>query len=203
VVDGLRTLLDDSRIKARGKRAKAFLGDEVERIVLAQMFFAPTGASDPFDAYRAYYALTQAAHGYYIDFGESPAAPHMCMYGVSDTVLSQRRGGEPGSYADDIYGKLPDPTMCGEPPLVAMKLIRRLEENAHHAWGGAAGYSCPGGRSAFVSCDRVVSVQDGTYFHFGGVTMTEQDDPDALVDRCREGVKPALAAMKYAQKLSY
>ncbi len=206
VADGLRALCDESRYAARGKRAKAFLGDEVEHIVLAQMFHAPAGASDPFDAYRAHFALSQARHGYYIDFGESPAAPHVRIYGVADEMLSLRRrdaASAEGSFADDLYARLPDPERTGSPTLEAMKLIRRLEENSHYAWGGAAGYSCPGGEAAFVACDQVVTIQDGTYFYHAGVRMTADDDPAALHGRAREIAGPALAAIKYAQARSY
>ena len=128
VPDGMRTLVDEQRLAARAKRAGAFLGDELDSIVLAQMFFAPAGTSDPFDAYRAQRVISGAAHGFYVDFGESPTSPHVCMCGVSDTVLSHRKHGGEGSFADDIYDKLPDPAYCGSPTKAAMKLVRRLED---------------------------------------------------------------------------
>jgi anthranilate/para-aminobenzoate synthase component I len=198
VADGQRALHDDAKLKSRATRAKAFVGDEIESVVLTQMLYAPTGTSDPFDAYRAWCELSDAAFGYYLDYGASPMAPRIVHFGVSDTLLFRRGRAQTGGLRD-MLADLPHPTLTGAPLVAALKLRRRLEEHTHHAWGGAAGYVCPGGEAAFALCDRVVLVQDAAYWHNVGVALGPDDDPAHLAERARSAGAQALAAIKSAQ----
>ena len=200
--DGLQAMVAEKQLIARANRAAGFLGDEVSSVVLAQMFHAPMGTSDPLDAYRAWCALSKPAYSYYFDFGSSPVAARVRVYGVSDELLYLRRPGEERRLTE-IYQHLPYPSTIGEPPVMAAKLIRRLEENARFAWGGAAGYICPGGAAAFVLADRIVTAQSGAYYHNTGARLVAGDDPADLSDRVRANAAPALAAIKAAQNRSY
>ena len=196
--ESTKVMLDAAVINKRARRAKSFLGDEVDEVMLANMSHVEQDDSDPLDAYRAWFADSGAAHGYYLDFGESPAAPRIIVFGVTDEVVAVRRHGDETSLDELYHATLPLPRLTGTPPKMALKLARRLEENAHGHWGGAAGFIAPGGAGALVLCDRVVQVQDNAYWIWQGAMVTEDSDPQDTHDRIEAAAAETYSAIAAA-----
>jgi anthranilate synthase component 1 len=195
--DGCRTVLDENRMKLRAERAKAFVGDELDSVVLTQMFFAPSGVTDPYDVYRAWCQLSDSRFGYIVETGPTPMSAAITNFGMSDELLYVRRRGEDKKLTD-IYEKLPFPSLVGAPLKDALKLRRRIEDSSHHAWGGAVGYVCPGGEAGFVLADRIMTKHSSSFWYHTGVALGPDDDPSELFERANEIAQPALAAIKAA-----
>jgi anthranilate/para-aminobenzoate synthase component I len=201
------TVIRDEKFAAKAIRAKAFLGDELPRLILAQTYYAPVGESDPFDVYRAWRKLASStstgtgSFGYYIDMGETPMSPPLHVMGLSDELLFSRRRdhddhGDPASVLADA---LPHRKTTGDPPDVAAKLIRRVEDSSRHLWGGAVGYFCPGGESQLVLADRVITAQSGNYWHTTGAELTEEGDAMEAPNLARQAANQGLEAIAIAQ----
>ncbi|MFP6684750.1 MAG: chorismate-binding protein, partial [Polyangiaceae bacterium] len=190
---------------AKAMRAKAFVGDELRRLVLAQTYYAPVGESDPFDVYRAWRKLASntgtSSFGYYIDMGETPMSPPLHVMGLSDELLFSRRrdDDDEGDPALVLADALPHRKTTGDPPDVAAKLIRRVEDSSRHLWGGAVGYFCPGGESQIVLADRTITAQSGNYWHTTGAELTEEGDAMEAPELARHAASQGLAAIAIAQ----
>jgi anthranilate/para-aminobenzoate synthase component I len=203
---GLATAMSDDRFAAKAVRAKPFLGDELTRLTLAHTYYAPLAGSDPFDVYRAWRALAAAdkrgAFGYYIDMGESPVTPPMHVMGIADEVLFLKRRDQAEAAGDAVAAvtqALPHAGTTGEPPLVAAKLIRRVEDASRHLWGGAVGYFCPGGEAQLLFADRVITAQSGSYWHTTGADLCEDTDPLEAPALARRAASSGLGAIACAQ----
>jgi anthranilate/para-aminobenzoate synthase component I len=195
----LRALLADETLAAKAVRAKPYLDDEIDSLVLAQTLVVPCGKTSAFDVYRALGASSQAAQGYFVDFGQAPGAPEAQIAGFGDTTLHLRRRGDRCSMAEALGEALPHPNTTGQPPAEAHKLIRRLEDNSRQLWGGAVGYLCPGGEAAFVLADEVISAMGGNYWCTVGATLTADTDGMSIPAAARQAARRSLAAIRAAQ----
>jgi anthranilate/para-aminobenzoate synthase component I len=196
----LTTLIPESALMAKAARGKPFLGDELDSLVIAQTFMSASGKSDPFDAYRALCAMSDAPLSYYLDFGELPGAPNTKLAGTgSEMFHRRRRGDEPKSVLDSWLQAFPHASHVGAPPLLATKLLLRVEDNSRGLWGGAVGYMCPGGESAFMRADQLITVQGGMYYVTAGGELGPDTDPASVHPQAREASAPCLAAVRAAQ----
>ncbi len=197
------SVMRDEKFAAKAIRAKAFVGDELPRLVLAQTYYAPVGESDPFNVYRAWRKLASntgtSSFGYYIDMGETPMSPPLHVMGLSDELLFSRRRDDDGDPGLVLADALPHRKTTGDPPDVAAKLIRRVEDSSRHLWGGAVGYFCPGGESQLVLADRTITAQSGNYWHTTGAELTEEGDAMEAPELARHAASQGLAAIAIAQ----
>jgi anthranilate/para-aminobenzoate synthase component I len=184
----------DEKLVARARRAQPFLEDELEWLTLTQVLSVPCGDSDPFTAYRALRALSPTKHGYYLDFGDSAITARTCVFGASDTMLCRARGDGARDVRAALRESLPHTTTTGSPPVLAARMLRRLEDQSRQSWGGAVGYLCPGGHAGFVLGDGLVSVQSGEASCTAAVRLDVATDPATLPDAARRALSAQLAA---------
>ena len=78
---------DQAKLEKRLTRAKPFFGDEVDAAVLYQMYVVRQNDADAFRAYQALRETRPGPFGYFIDFGQSPMAPELQLFGVGGEVL--------------------------------------------------------------------------------------------------------------------
>lgn len=192
--DAWHAIPGDDKLNARAARARIYL-EELESLVLSQTFATSLGEHDPFDAYRALRAASDASHSYYIDFGALPTAPDTKIAGVSSEMLYVRRPGGEGSLDQALGDALPHAAMVGAPALQATKLLTKLEENSRQQWGGAVGYICPGGAAAFVLADQFMVAQAGRLYHTVGVPLSGDVDPTTVASRARTAAQTMLDAL--------
>jgi anthranilate/para-aminobenzoate synthase component I len=194
-------LVEDTKLLSRARRVQDFLAEDeaLSSVVLTQHFVAPFGSGDPFDAYRALRRNESAMFGYYIDFGESPVAPTMQVFGLADELLYRRSRDEPADLHRDLSRALAHPTTVGVEVDAALRVLKRLEDSSRELYGGAIGYLCPGGEAAFALADRVVMVLDRQASVVVGEPVTVASDPAGLPERLRERASPLLSAVRSAQ----
>ncbi len=197
--EDLRADPADEQLAAKAARAKPFVEDELDSLVLAQTFGTPQGEASPFDAYRALRGLSSAPHGFFIDFGAAPGAPETQIAGVSHEPLHLRRRDGGSTMAAALDEALPHPSTTGTPPAQAAKLIRRLEDNSRQAWGGAVGYLCPGGEAAFMLADQLIMATGGHFWCTSGATLKADTHALTLPAALRDNARVALAAIRAAQ----
>lgn len=202
--EALTRWFDAAKLEKRHARAKPFFGDEVDALVLYQMYVARQNETDPFAAYQALVQTRPGPFGYFIDFGQSPMAPEVQLFGVGREVIHQHRRQDatpiPGALAEALHDALPHPSTVGRPVDKAAKLLRKVEQNARLIWGGAVGYACPGGEASFVLADDVVFAQDGNFWVGRGVEIDADTDPTAIAERLDADAQPTLAALAAASK---
>lgn len=190
---------DAAKLEKRHARAKPFFGDEVDAIVLYQMYIVRQNDADPFTAYRALRQARPGPFGYFIDFGQSPMAPEIQLFGVGGEILHQHRreDGEPtpGALTSALHDALPHPSTFGRPPEKAAKLLRKVEQNARLIWGGAVGYACPGGEASLLLADDAVFAQDGNFWVGRGLEIDGDSDATTIADRLDADAQPTLAAL--------
>jgi anthranilate/para-aminobenzoate synthase component I len=191
--------LGADKLDARAARALPFLA-ELDRLTLAETFVCPIAQIDPFDAYRALRRESRSAHGYYVDFGEAPMQPAVRLAGVSNVLLHQKRHGDAGTaLGPALRAALPHPAAVGSPPGEAARLLRQLEESSRQTWGGAVGYLCPGGASAFVLSDEILVAHGSSFYCTVGVSLRAGESPIGTHARARQAARGRLAALAAAQ----
>jgi len=197
--EAMNRWFDADKLEKRYERAKPFLGDEVDDLVLYQMYVVKQNEADPFAAYQALRAGSEAPFGYFIDFGQSPMAPEIQLFGLGGQVIHhhRRQDGEapPEALAKALHAALPHPSLTGTPPDKAAKLLRKIEQNARLIWGGAVGYACPGGEACLMLADDVVFAQDGNFWVGRGQRVTAATDGSTIGATFDEEAKPTLAAL--------
>jgi anthranilate/para-aminobenzoate synthase component I len=192
--------VDADRLRRRLKRAKIFLDDRVTELVLSQQYICPA-QSDPFEVYRALRSTDHgAAHGYYVDFGETPMSPPLRLFGVTNDVLAQTLRGDDGpDFGQRLHSALPHRSATGKDAAKAAKLLRKIEDSARPIWGGAVGYACPGGEAKYLLTDRAIYMEHDAYFVPCGAAVTKDVTDVAEVEAAMEAAaKPALAAIAAA-----
>ncbi|RLB62209.1 MAG: hypothetical protein DRI90_09575 [Deltaproteobacteria bacterium] len=197
--EDLHAILTDEKLAAKAARAKPYVEDEVDSLILAQTLVVPCGDASAFDAYRALRSLSQAAHGYFVDFGQAPGAPEAQVAGLSDTPLHIRRRGDGPTMAEALGEALPHQSTTGTPRAMANKLIRRLEDNSRQLWGGAVGYLCPGGDAGFVLADERITAMAGSFWCTVGAPIEANTDGASIPSTARQAARRRLAAIRAAQ----
>ena len=158
----VRREYERDQLAARLRRARPFLGDEVETLKLCQVLLVPIPEVEALDVYRALPRREGDAVGYYLDFVETQMAPAMAVFGTSGTFIWQGGLGQGGPDAppldETLHAQLPRPELTGEPSLKAVKLINKLEKFSRQMLGGVVGYSAAGGLGQWALIDRPVYV---------------------------------------------
>ncbi|HHH27379.1 MAG TPA: hypothetical protein ENK57_03380, partial [Polyangiaceae bacterium] len=197
--NALERWFDADKLHKRHERAKPFFGDEVDALVLYQMFVVRQKAADPFAAYQALRQTRSGPFGYFIDFGQSPMAPEVQLFGVGGEVLHRHRREDgdapPDALANALHEALPHPSTVGQPTDKAAKLLRKIEQNARLIWGGAVGYACPGGEASWLLADDVVFAQDGNFWVGRGAEVNADTDGATIAEQIDADAQPTLAAL--------
>jgi len=194
---------DADGLAGRAVRARRFLADPADRLVLAQVLSVPGGDADPWDAYRALRTLLKKPHGFFLDLGQTPLAGQKWMFGASSTVVAaqHRDDAEPLScdrLAEGLRAAFPHTSLTGSEPVEAAQIIRRLEQWPREELGALVGYLCPGGEACFALAESVV-VAEGGAFQLP-VPVATVDDLAALAAEAQRAAGPALAAIVAAQQ---
>lgn len=199
--DALSSVMSEEQLAAKATRGKRFLGEEIDELWLAHIFTSPRGKADPFDVYRALRAQKLGSHTYYADSGESPVAPRLEISGVTDHALFVRRRGDDSSIVEGMKDAIPHAQTTGPDGAWAGRLARRLEDSSRQFYGGAVGYSCPGGEAVFMLTERNVLCHSGMFEHAVPVPVKADSETDQLASGARERAQPALGAIHAAQRL--
>jgi anthranilate/para-aminobenzoate synthase component I len=194
---------DADGLAGRAVRARRFLADPEDRLVLAQMLSVPGGDADPWDAYRALRTLLGKPHGFFLDLGQTPLAAQKWMFGASSTVVAaqHRHDGDPPScdrLTEQLRAAFPHPSLTGSEPVEAAQIIRRLEQWPREELGALVGYLCPGGEACFALAESVTTAEGGA-FHMP-VPVATVDDLAALASESERAASPGLAAIGAAQQ---
>lgn len=192
---------EDAKLVAKLERARAFMEDELEELVVARTLAVGCGHSDPYDAYRALVRLAPAAFSYYFDFGDNPMAADAQLFGVADDLIfHNRRDAEARPELLALHDVLRVPKMVGKPDALreAGRLLQRIGEPARNFWGGAAGWIVPGGEANYVLVDQAVWVMARTYYLTQPARITEDIDGKQAIATADAGTDVGLAAIAYA-----
>lgn len=192
---------DADKLMARCTRTADLLDeDDLPRLVLARTWNMPLGKVDPFDIYRAWREQTDAPMGYFIDFGETPMQGAVCVLGVGDTVLHQRRPGIEGpSWKDALGAALPHPSCTGTRDPLGLRVIARVEDQSRELYGGAVGYIAPGGVATALLAQQSMQIIGGLCTLSGGVELELDADPADAIAASDKRAAHALTAVASAQ----
>lgn len=192
--------ISDETLSSRANRLKPFF-EEVDKVALTQTYVTPLATAEPFDMYRAQVALSNAKHGYFIDFGMVPMNPWMRIFGVSNELLFLRRrdsdsdDSENNGLRERLLAQLPHPSLTGSPTIDAAKAARRFEEESRQTFGGVVGYICPGAEAAFALADQSVYVQGNSIWISGHAMVSKETNPADVPKACQKAAAHRLAAV--------
>lgn len=210
-VASLQSALDDDQLAARASRAKRFLFDPLASLRIAQSYRSPVGELGALGMFRVLRARTRARAAYFIDFGSSPVAPQLHVFGTTDAPLVSQRLAPGAADGDDaakdaahaaldaeLRGCFPHPATVGHAPLDAARVLRRLEETSRGMLGGLVGYVGPGPVAHVALAERICTVAGGWCELALSVAVGPDSDVAALGEAARQDSADERHAMQTA-----
>jgi anthranilate/para-aminobenzoate synthase component I len=194
----LRSGLGEDQLAGRAARAQRFLLEPVTERRLAQSFSAPIGQADAFEIYRTLREPSQAATGFFVDFGVSPVSERLQLLGTAGPPMVLSRGGEPELGAE-LRACFPHREIVGHSSVDAARVVRRLEETSRELLGAMVGYFTPGGGGCFALAERPVAVRGEHAAVQVAVAVRLGADVTAADAEARRAVRAELAAIAAVQ----
>jgi anthranilate/para-aminobenzoate synthase component I len=156
--------------------------------------------ADPLDVYRALRVQSAARFGFFMDFGDIPESFRTRVTGVSSTRMHRRlHGGAPASAWASMVAVQPSAALFGDPPALAARALREVEETSRTLWGDAFGYICPGGASEWFLAETCATIEEQSFVCATGARIDASTDPEAVPPETERGAAAALRALATAQ----
>jgi anthranilate synthase component 1 len=188
-------MVEDAAFAARLARAQRYVeAGDVEQLVLTRSFLTSMRNADAFDVYRALRLLAPAPYLYFLEFGGTPFAPGLILTGSAGSPAVIHAAGEVTPEAA-FRASFPSEAGTGRPQARALQIVRELEHGARGVLGGAVGYILPDGSLRMAAPLLTLSIQD-SQVEMGGSTVVRAGYEG---DSTRQGIEPALAAVRAAQ----